>query len=137
MDNNENMSSKDMENKKLILIPKIEDYIEYMLNVIIKLPRVEKFSIGNEYKTSMYSMLENSLYTAKINRKENIKETLKLLNKIDAELNCQRIFLRILKKQKWIDEKKFDVAMIKIYEIGKIVGGIIKANAKNYKERIL
>lgn len=136
MDNNENMSSKEMENKKLILIPKIEDYIEYMLNVIIKLPRVEKFSIGNEYKTSMYSMLENSLYTAKINRKENIKETLKLLNKIDAELNCQRIFLRILKKQKWIDEKKFDVAMIKIYEIGKIVGGIIKANAKNYKERI-
>lgn len=136
MDNNENMSSKDMENKKLILIPKIEDYIEYMLNVIIKLPRVEKFSIGNEYKTSMYSMLENSLYTAKINRKENIKETLKLSNKIDAELNCQRIFLRILKKQKWIDEKKFDVAMIKIYEIGKIVGGIIKANAKNYKERI-
>ena len=121
---------------KLKLIPKTEKYIEYMLNVIIKLPRVEKFSIGNEYKTSMYSMLENSLYTAKINRKENIKETLKLLNKIDAELNCQRIFLRIMKKQKWIDEKKFDVAMIKIYEIGKIVGGIIKANAKNYKERI-
>ena len=136
MENNENISSKELENKKLVLIPKIEDYIEYRLNVIAKLPRVEKFSIGNEYKTSMYSMLENSLYTAKINRKENIKETLKLLNKIDAELNCQRIFLRILKKQKWIDEKKFDVAMIKIYEIGKIVGGIIKANAKNYKERI-
>lgn len=136
MENNENISSKELENKKLVLIPKIEDYIEYMLNVITKLPRVEKFSIGNEYKTSMYSMLENSLYTAKINRKENIKETLKLLNTIDAELNCQRIFLRILKKQKWIDEKKFDVAMIKIYEIGKIVGGIIKANAKNYKERI-
>ena len=136
MENNENISSKELENKKLVLIPKIEDYIEYMLNVIAKLPRVEKFSIGNEYKTSMYSMLENSLYTAKINRKENIKETLKLLNKIDAELNCQRIFLRIMKKQKWIDEKKFDVVMIKIYEIGKIVGGIIKANAKNYKEWI-
>ena len=136
MDNNENMSSKDMENKKLILIPKIEDYIEYMLNVIIKLPRVEKFSIGNEYKTSMYSMLENSLYTAKINRKENIKETLKLSNKIDAELNCQRIFLRILKKQKWIDEKKFDVAMIKIYEIGKIVGGLVKYYAKNNQKWI-
>ena len=136
MENDENISSKELENKKLVLIPKIEDYIEYMLNVITKLPRVEKFSIGNEYKTSMYSMLENSLYTAKINRKENIKETLKLLNTIDAELNSQRIFLRIMKKQKWIDEKKFDVAMSKIYEIGKIVGGIIKATAKNYKERI-
>ena len=61
MENNENISSKELENKKLVLIPKIEDYIEYMLNVIAKLPRVEKFSIGNEYKTSMYSMLENSL----------------------------------------------------------------------------
>ena len=99
MENDENISSKELENKKLVLIPKIEDYIEYMLNVITKLPRVEKFSIGNEYKTSMYSMLENSLYTAKINRKENIKETLKLLNTIDAELNSQRIFLRIMKRR--------------------------------------
>ena len=39
MENNENISSKELENKKLVLIPKIEDYIEYMLNVIAKLPR--------------------------------------------------------------------------------------------------
>ena len=37
---------KETENK-LQLIPKIERYIEYMLNVIMKLPRVEKFNIGN------------------------------------------------------------------------------------------
>lgn len=132
MDNIENINKKELENKKLTLIPKIEDYIEYMLNIIIKLPRTEKFNIGNEYKNSMYNILKESLYIAKINRKENIKEILKLLNIIDAELNCQRIYLRIMKKQKWIDEKKFDIAMNKIYEIGKIVGGIIKAYAKNY-----
>lgn len=80
----------------------------------------------------MYSTLRNVLYIAKINRKENAKEILKLSNIIDAELNCQRIYLRIMKKQQWIDEKKFNVAMSKIYEIGKIVGGIIKAYAKNY-----
>lgn len=134
MDNSENIAPKELENKKLILIPKIEDYIEYILNVITKLPRTEKFNIGNEYKKSMYSMLRNILYIAKINRKENAHEILKLLNIIDAELNCQRIFLRIMKKQKWIDEKKFDIAINKIYEIGKIVGGIVKAYAKNYKE---
>ena len=67
--------NENLKDKQLILIPKINDYVEYMTNFLIKLPRTEKFSIGNEYKTSMYSMLENSLYTAKINRKENIKET--------------------------------------------------------------
>lgn len=43
MANIENVKDKkDLENKQLILIPKIENYIEYMLNVILKLPRTEK-----------------------------------------------------------------------------------------------
>ena len=32
---------------ELILIPKAENYIQYMLEVILKLPRAEKFNIGN------------------------------------------------------------------------------------------
>ena len=125
------MERKNVENKQLILIPKIEDYIEYMLNVIVKLPRVEKFNIGNEYKVSSYRMMYNTLYLNKINRKKQTLEGIELLNKIDTELNCQRIYLRIMKKQKWIDIKKFDVSMSKIYEIGKIIGGLIKTYAKN------
>ena len=81
---------KETENK-LQLIPKIERYIEYMLNVIMKLPRVEKFNIGNEYKRSMYQMLEDTMYISKITDK---KKCLELINKIDAKLNAQRIFLR-------------------------------------------
>lgn len=118
---------KETENK-LQLIPKIERYIEYMLNVIIKLPRTEKFSIGTEYKLSMYKMLENTMYISKINNK---KECLEIINKIDAELNTQRIFLRIMQKGQWIDTKKFNVAMSLIYEIGKIIGGLVKYYAKN------
>ena len=99
------MKEENVENKQLTLIPKIEDYIEYMLNVIVKLPRVEKFNIGNEYKVSLYRMMYNTLYLNKINRKKQISEGTELLNKIDTELNCQRIYLRIMKKQKWIDIK--------------------------------
>ena len=42
--------------------------------------------------------------------------------------------LRILKKNKWIDIKKFNIAMDKIMEIGKILGGLIKYYGKNIKE---
>ena len=118
---------KETENK-LQLIPKIEKYMEYMINVIIKLPRTEKFSIGNEYKISMYKMLEHTMYISKTKDK---RICLELINKIDAELNTQRIFLRIMHKQKWIDIKKFNVAMNLIYEIGKIIGGLVKYYAKN------
>lgn len=128
----EKISNKNLESKQLTLIPKIEDYIEYVLNIITKLPRTEKFSIGNEYKKSMYEILENSLYMAKVNKSEDKKEILKTLNYIDSKLTCQRIYLRIMKKQKWIDENKFNISINKIYEIGKIVGGLIKYYAKNY-----
>ena len=118
---------KETENK-LQIIPKIERYIEYMLNVIMKLPRVEKFNIGNEYKQSMYQMLEDTMYISKITDK---KKCLELVNKIDARLNSQRVFLRIMQKQRWIDTKKFNVVMNLIYEIGKILGGLTKYYAKN------
>ena len=154
------MVSKEEQENKLVLIPKAEKYIEYMLDVMIKLPRTEKFSIGTEYKTSMYKMLQEIMLLNKIkntyklkdntklkiestekNNKENLekqneykkylKEMINILNIIDSHLNTQRIYLRIMKKYKWIDEKKFKVAMELIYEIGKILGGLIKYYAKN------
>lgn len=116
--------------QRLILIPKTEKYIEYMLNIIYKLPRIEKYSIGTEYKSSMYKTIEDILFISKINK----SDVLFYLNKIDARLNVQRIYLRIMKKEKWIDIKKFNVAMEQIYEIGKILGGLIKYYAKDYKK---
>ena len=101
-----------------------------MLDVMIKLPKTERYSIGTEYKSSMYQMLENIMYISKI----DTYERLPIINKIDAELNTQRIFLRIMTKNRWIDEHKCKVAMDLIYEIGKIVGGLVKYYGKNCKK---
>ncbi len=116
-----------MKENSLLLIPKYEDFIQYMIEIIIKLPRTEKFNIGNEFKISMYETLENILYLEKIDKYQKIN----YLNKIDAKINLQRILLRIMLKNKWIDEKKFKIAITKIYEIGKILGGLIKIYGKN------
>ena len=62
-----------MEKNQLIIIPKIEKYIEYMLTILLKLPRTEKFSIGTEIKSSMYEMLKNILFASKIDTKKKIR----------------------------------------------------------------
>ena len=124
------MANKQEQENKLKLIPKAEKYIEYMLQVIFRLPRTEKFSIGTEYKSSLYQMMKNIMLISKI---EKIN-TLEYLNEIDGHLNTQRIYLRIMKNNKWIDEKKFKLAMEQIYEIGKILGGLIKYYAKDFKK---
>lgn len=64
-----------------------------MLNIIMKLPRTEKFNIGNEYKNMMYIMLEDVIMLGKI----GMGKKLNYINKIDARINVQRVFLRIMK----------------------------------------
>ena len=121
-----------MEDKELLLIPKVEKYIQYILEIIIKLPRTEKFNIGNEYKLSMYEILKNIVYIPKIDKSKRLY----YIQKMDAELVLERIYLRIMLKNRWIDEKKFKISMELIYEIGRIVGGLIKYYAKNNKKWI-
>lgn len=118
---------------KLKLIPKAEIYVEYIINMIIKLPRTEKFSIGTEYKISLYKMLEEIMYLNKMDKNSNVS-VISVLNKIDSLLMAQRIYLRIMYKNKWIDKKKYLVSMEMVYEIGKILGGLIKFYAKNNKK---
>ena len=117
-------------NRKLEVIPKMEKYIQYMLEIIIKIPRTEKYSIGTEYKTSMYETIKYIMYLNKIEGNRCLYYT----NIIDAELNVQRIYLRIMHKNRWIDDKKFNIAMGQIYELGKILGGLIKYYGKNNKK---
>lgn len=122
------------ENSSLKIIPKYENYMEYMLKIIlIQLPRVEKYNIGSEYKNIMYDTLRNILYVDKIDKSQKLL----YLNKIDADLNTQRILLRIMYQMKWIDEKKFKYIMnTLINEIGMMLGGLIKYYAKDCKKSI-
>ena len=117
---------------ELILIPKTEKYTQYMLDLLLKLPRTEKFSIGTEYKASMYRMIANLMY---LNKLANGKQ-MEYVNQIDAELQIQRIYARIMNNNRWIDDRKFKIVIEQIHELGKIVGGLSKYYAKENKKPI-
>lgn len=115
--------TKNGKNNKLIIIPKIEKYIEYMLTILIKLPRIEKFSIGTEIKTSMYEMLKYILFASKIDKRKRLE----IYNIVDSHIYYQRICIRIMYNNKWIDMKKYKYSNELLNEIGKILGGLIKS----------
>ena len=116
-----------MSNNELIIIPKVEKYIEYILTIVIKLPRTEKFSIGTEIKTSVYNMLRNILLVSKMDKTKRLE----IYNIVDAEIYYQRICIRIMYIQKWIDEKKYKHSNELLSEIGRILGGLIKSLGAN------
>lgn len=112
-----------MSNNELIIIPKVEKYIEYILTILIKLPRTEKFSIGTEIKISVYNMLKNILLASKMDKTKRLE----IYNVVDAEIYYQRICIRIMYNQKWIDEKKYKHSNELLSEIGRLLGGLIKS----------
>ena len=126
------LEQRQIENNCLTIIPKTERYIQYMLDLILKLPRTEKFSIGTEYKTSMYQIMEEVIYVGKVPMEERYTHVIK----IDVLVQLQRIYLRLMKNNKWIDERKFNIAIEQLGEIGRINGGLIKFYGKNYKKPI-
>ena len=80
----------------------------------------------------MYKMIEEIIYLSKVSIESRYEYTIK----IDALVQTQRIYLRLMKNNKWIDERKFKIALELLGEIGKINGGLIKFYAKNYKKSI-
>ena len=73
-------------NNQLVIIRKIEKYIEYMITILKKLPRTEKFSIGTEIKTSMYEILKNILFATKIEEDKRLQ----YYNVVDSNIYYQR-----------------------------------------------
>ena len=73
-------------NNQLVIIRKIEKYIEHMITILIKLPRTEKFSIGTEIKTSMYEILKNILFATKIEEDKRLQ----YYNVVDSNIYYQR-----------------------------------------------
>jgi len=108
---------------RLVIIVKIEKYIKYMIIILMKLPRTEKFSIGTEIKTSMYSMLRNILLASKVDKNRRLS----IYNVVDSEICYQRICIRIMHSNGWIDDKKYKYGNELLGEIGKMLGGLIKS----------
>jgi hypothetical protein len=119
------------DNKSLILIPKCEIYIEYMINVLNKLPRIEKFNIGNNFKCVMYEMIGNVVYLSKVGNSYRMH----YCNLIDSEILIQRIYIRVMYKNKYIDEQKYKQSIKLLDEIGRILGGYIKSLGVNYVQK--
>ena len=113
----------------LILIPKIEDYIKYTYQMLVKIPRLEKFNIGSEIKVSSLRMLEYAHFV----NKDRVS-AYSYLNKIDALISYNRSMIRILNEEKSISNKNFEMCITKLAEIGRIIGGLLKVNP-NFRKK--
>lgn len=110
-------------NDSLLLIAKYEAYLEYELTILFKIPKVAKYSVGNEFKNIMLEVLKNIYLLSKV--KSSFR--LDICNNIDACIAYQRSLLRIMCNEKYITKTNLKESMKKLGEIGAMLGGYIKS----------
>ena len=119
---NNNYTNNNKQNDILYMLPKMERHIEYVLGVVLKLPRTEKFNIGQEMKLIVYDTLKNILLLSKI----SVSSRLSVANVIDANISYEKALIRIMYKFRYIDNKKYMYMMDELIALGNMLGAYIK-----------
>lgn len=120
-----------MNKHDLIIIQKQLDLISYAYQFIKQFPRSEKFALGNDIKQSLHQNLRLMLLGNKVWRPAS---RLEYLNQIDAELSLQKILVRLAHENKFLTSKKYFECEKQLIEIGKLLGGWMKATNKQMKD---
>ncbi len=117
--NKGNLKSKEIE---MVIIKKYQDLILYVYSILKKYPNADKYALGSETKRCLIEGFELLLYAEKSFAK-NTK--IKYLNDADVKLSCLKIYVRIAKKNKYINARNYRAWSYKITNINNMLGGWI------------
>ncbi len=112
--------------EQLILQKKTEVLLnKEVYPLLMKFPKSEKFALCQEIKQAFYRVLKNTIMANNVKNKRDYFYSL-----IDADLKLLLVLFSIARDQKYITEKKSLQLQERISELGRILGGLIKANKK-------
>jgi len=103
---------------------KMYQFLLWLIPTIEKLPRSQKFLLGDRIQHTALDVLEG-LIEATFSR--NRKQT---LDGVNIRLDKLRILLRLAHDLRFLDLRRYEHAARAIDEIGRLVGGWLKAHAR-------
>ncbi len=109
--------------EELKILQKTYDMIKYGNQCLLQFPRAERYALAVEIKQSMYKILRLIIQANKQRNKKQIQM------EIDTELDVLRTFIRLAadKDTKYLPLRKYEIWSKQLNEIGKMLGGWIKA----------
>ena len=110
-------------------VDKIEDMMVYAEPILQKYPKYARFNLVTDIVRCMDRMMEIAVEADK----KYFKKT--TLQSLDVEVERMRRYVRISLRLKYISHRTYRLWSEKVNEIGKMVGGWIKANYEKENKR--
>lgn len=102
-------------------LQKIEDMMEYTYPVLQQFPKAEKYAMAADLKRCMDTMLERCVEAEKAYYKKTT------LRELDVAVAKCKTYVKMAYRLKFMSYKKFEIINDYLTQIGKMVGGWIKA----------
>lgn len=107
--------------EELIILQKVFDMMKYGYQALAQFPKSEKYALGTDMKRCMDIILERCIEAQKKYYKKST------LQELDVELTKLKAYLRLSHELHFLPPKKYEVWGEQLVEIGKMLGGWIKA----------
>lgn len=86
-------------------------------------PKQDRFTVFERCENILLDVIENILKASQTSKQKKLE----ILEKASVNLNLLRMFVRLLKDIRTIDNKKYIIFEANIDEIGRMLGGWIKS----------
>ena len=107
--------------KPLNTLQKVKDMMLYAYPALNQFPKSEKFAMVADIKRNMDEMLELCI---EVEKKYQNKTTLRNLDTANAKLMA---YIQVAYQLKFLPMKKYEIWSEMLVELGKMIGGLIKA----------
>ena len=120
------VSSKPEEFKTL---QKVFDMIQYAYLALAQFPKSEKYALATDIKRTMDEVLG---YCIEVQKRKTKKTTLTNLDIANTKLKA---YIRLAFNLHFLPIKKYEIWSDQVVEIGKMIGGLLKAEQQNDNHR--
>lgn len=100
--------------EELLIIKRYQELILYVYQLMKKFPNTEIFSLTSDIKRNLFLGMENLVFAKRVEKDE---KKFYYLIKVETHLNIMKIFVRIAKKNKYINSRNYTAWSYKIAEI--------------------
>jgi len=112
-----------MEEFDIPIFKKIYELYKYFHSLKNSVPKQERYTLWQKCETVLLEILENILLASQMPKSEKLP----ILEKSSVKLNLFRVFIRLSKEVKAIDNKKYLLLQESTDKIGRMLGGWIKS----------
>lgn len=113
--------------EELVIYKQYIELMNYTHNIVLKFPKIERYSLVEDIKKYTYSSLEMIIKAYKSYSKE---EKYKYLSQMDVNMKVLKVFVRMAYKNKYISAKNYGAWSKKIANLCNLMGGCIKSCQK-------